>query len=83
MIERSGNIIKNVKLFINDNKQSIEFGKLVKDRLLENGFELSDSAFDLGVAIGGDGSFLRMIKSSKFDSTLYYVGINTVHLDFL
>ena len=76
-------IKKKVKLFINEIEQSIEFGKLVIDGFLENGFELSDSAFDLGVAIGGDGSFLRMIKSSKFDSTLYYVGINTVHLDFL
>ena len=72
-----------IKLFINDNEQSIEFGKVVRDRFLENGFELNDEEFDLGIAVGGDGSFLRMIKNTKFDSNPYYVGINTGHLGFL
>ena len=34
-------------------------------------------------AIGGDGSFLRMIKSSNFNSKPLYVGINSGTLGFL
>ena len=73
-------MIKNIKLFINNNEKSIELAKLVRDKLNENGFIIDDNNFDLGIAIGGDGSFLRMIKKNKFDSEPYYVGINSGHL---
>ena len=76
-------MIKNIKLFINNNEKSIELAKLVRDKLNENGFIIDDNNFDLGIAIGGDGSFLRMIKKNKFDSEPYYVGINSGHLGFL
>lgn len=33
--------------------------------------------------IGGDGSFLRLIKKNQFDSKVYYVGVNTSTLVFL
>lgn len=76
-------MIKNIKLFINNNEKSIELAKLVRDKLNENGFIIDDNNFDLGIAIGGDGSFLRMIKKNKFDNEPYYVGINSGHLGFL
>lgn len=77
-------MIKNIKLFINNNPKSIKEAKIVKSKLINNGFKVVDSdEFDLAIAIGGDGSFLRMIHQNNFDNNIYYVGINTGHLGFL
>ena len=77
-------MIKNIKFFINDNKESIKYGKIVKEDFYKNGFNIvDDNNYDLGVAIGGDGSFLRMIKDSNYNSEPCYIGINTGHLGFL
>lgn len=76
-------MIKNIRLFINDNKESIKLGKVVRTNFIKNGFNITDDEFDLGIAIGGDGSFLKMIRSTNFDSKPYYVGINSGTLGFL
>lgn len=76
-------MIRNIKLFINNNDQSIRLAKLVRESFIRHGFIVSDDSFDLGIAIGGDGSFLRMIRYSNFDSNPYYVGINAGTLGFL
>ncbi len=76
-------MIKNIKLFINNNDQSIRLAKLVRDSFIGNGFIISDNSFDLGIAIGGDGSFIRMVRNSNFDECPYYVGINAGTLGFL
>ena len=76
-------MIKNIKLFINDNPESIKLGKLVKNNFIKNGFIITEDDFDLGIAIGGDGAFLRMVKSTNFDSNPNYVGINSGTLGFL
>lgn len=76
-------MIKNIKLFPNDNDKSIETAKFIRDRLMENGFIVSDKKYDLAIAVGGDGSFLRMVKKNDFDSDICYVGINSGTLGFL
>ena len=38
---------------------------------------------DVAIAIGGDGAFLRMVKDTNFDDSVYYIGINTGTLGFL
>lgn len=76
-------MIKNIKLFVNNNDKSYKVAKEVEDRFIKNGFTISNSNFDLGIAIGGDGSFLRMIKSCCFSNEPYYVGINSGTLGFL
>lgn len=75
-------MIKNIKLFVNHNDQSIRLAKLVKDNFIRNGFMVSDD-YDLGIAIGGDGSFIRMVRDSNFSSEPYYIGINAGTLGFL
>lgn len=74
--------IKKVKLFSNDNDKSRKVEELVKEELIKNDFIISDD-FQLGIAIGGDGSFLRMLKNSNFNSDVFYIGINTGTLGFL
>ena len=76
-------IINNFKLFVNNNDQSIRLGKVVRDSFVKNGFKESDESIDLGIAIGGDGAFLRMVRATNFDNMPYYVGINAGTLGFL
>lgn len=76
-------MIKNIKIFANDDFKSNNVYKLVKDKFISSGFIISDSNYDLGIAIGGDGSFLRMVKANDFNSDIYYIGINTGTLGFL
>ena len=74
--------ISKVKLFINNNLKSRKAAEEIKNELLKNKFELVEEDFDLGIAVGGDGSFLRMITASNFNSDCYYVGINAGTLGF-
>ena len=76
-------MIKNIKLFPNDNLKSREIAKLIKEELEKNNYIINDKDYQLGIAIGGDGSFLRMLKQNNFNSDIYYIGINTGTLGFL
>lgn len=75
-------LIKTFKLFSNDNDKSKKTENIVRSVLLENGFIENDN-FDLGIAIGGDGSFLRMVKKTNFNSNTHYIGINSGTLGFM
>lgn len=74
--------IKRIKIFANNNEKSLKLKKEVEEKLRKNGFIIDNNKFDLGIAIGGDGSFLRMIKDNNFDSDTYYIGINAGTLGF-
>ncbi len=77
-------IIKKVKLFPNNNEKSIEIAEKLEDFLIKNKIEVTRNLdYNLAIAIGGDGSFLRMLKSTNFSSDIYYIGINTGTLGFL
>jgi len=76
-------MIKNIKLFVNKNNQSLETAKLIKDKLINNGYIVDDKKYDLAIAVGGDGSFLRMVKQNNFNSDICYIGINSGHLGFM
>ena len=75
--------IKRVRLFTNDNEKS----KLVEEKLINklksDDFVITSSNdFDLGIAIGGDGAFLRMVFDSNFKNDCLYAGINSGTLGF-
>lgn len=74
--------IKKVKLFINDNLKSNKVAKEVKEKLEKNKFIIVDEGYDLAVAVGGDGAFLRMVKNAGFNGKCCYVGINAGTLGF-
>lgn len=76
-------MIKNIKLFVNKNDKSLETSKLIRDKLTSNGFIIDDENYDLAIAVGGDGSFLRMVKENSFNSDIYYIGINSGTLGFM
>ena len=75
--------INKVCLFSNDNEKSKNIEKKLKKVLEKNDIVVSENNYDLAIAIGGDGSFLRMLKKTNFNSDIYYVGVNTGTLGFL
>lgn len=77
--------IKRVKLFPNQNRKSFDLVIELEKKLKEYGYEVidNDDGYDLAIAIGGDGSYLRMVKDNEFNSDIYYIGVNTGTLGFL
>ena len=79
-----GRRINKVKLFVNDNEKSNIVAKDLELELLKYGFKVVNrGAYDLAISIGGDGSFLRMVKETKFNEDIYYIGVNNGTLGFL
>lgn len=77
-------MIERLRLFVNYKKPNApKIAEIVKEEFLKKGFIIDDENFDLGIAIGGDGSFLRMVRDTNFDSRPYYVGVNAGTLGFL
>ncbi|MDE5587353.1 MAG: NAD(+)/NADH kinase [Bacilli bacterium] len=75
--------IKRFKLFVNDNERAKLIAHSVQKSLEDAQFTCVDSNYDLAIAIGGDGSFLRMVRENDFNEDIYYVGINAGTLGFL
>ena len=79
-----GRKINKIKLFVNDNEQSNIVAKDLELELIKYGFKIvTKGPFDLAISIGGDGSFLRMVKETKFNQNIYYIGVNSGTLGFL
>lgn len=73
--------IEKIKLF--PNPKSLEVGEILKDKLLGAGYLVVDEDYDLAIAIGGDGSYLHMVRNNQFNSDIYYIGVNNGTLGFL
>lgn len=76
-------MIKGVRIFANEDNESLDMEKYITKLLISNGISIVDDNYDLAIAIGGDGSFLRMVRTTNFDSKPFYVGINSGTLGFL
>lgn len=72
-----------IKLFPNKNSDSLFIANILTEELRKNGFNLADENYDLAIAIGGDGSFLHMVNTNKFNTNIKYIGINNGTLGFL
>ncbi len=76
------NEIKRVKLFVKENDFAKEASHTVKEKLQNHGYMLVEDDFDLGIAVGGDGTFLKMVKETNFREDVFYVGVNAGTLGF-
>lgn len=76
-------VINKVKLYVKNNKKSKDVANLLEKELLKYNFEITYNDYDLAISIGGDGTFLKMVKENEFNSDIYYVGINSGTLGFL
>lgn len=75
-------MIKKIKIFKSENIKSRNTQKVLEEKLKAKGFLISDDEFDLAISIGGDGTFLKMVNETGFNSSLAYIGINTGTLGF-
>ena len=75
--------INKIKLFVNQNEKSEIVAKDLEMELKKYDFELVDEDYDLAISVGGDGSFLRMVRENNFNDNLYYIGVNSGTLGFL
>ena len=76
--------INRVKIFCNDNEKSNKVYVALKNELIKFKFEVVEELpYDLAISIGGDGSFLRMVKKTNFLNNIYYIGVNSGTLGFL
>jgi NAD+ kinase len=75
--------IKKIKIFYNENEKSKEVYNILVQKLKASNLEIVEEGQQLSIAIGGDGSFIRMLKQSNYSSNMLYVGINTGTLGFL
>lgn len=76
-------MIKKIKIYSNSKKISDEIASQLSEKLVNNGFCLVDEDYDLAIAVGGDGTFIRTIRENNFNQNVIYVGINTGSLGFL
>ena len=76
-------VINKIKLFVRNDDKSKQVAKKLKEKLLLNHFQITDKDYELAVSVGGDGTFLKMVKEEKFNNKIYYVGINSGTLGFL
>lgn len=75
--------VNKIKLFVKNNTKSMEAAQLLKSKLKEQNFQITEENYDLAISIGGDGSFLKMVNENQFNRSILYVGINTGTLGFL
>ncbi len=75
--------IKRVKLFCKDVSRHQDTMEKLEREFRKYHFEVVDEDYDLVVSVGGDGSFLRMVNQTGFDSNVYYIGLNAGTLGFL
>lgn len=74
--------MKKIKLFVNNNPQAQEVASIVTKKLQQENFKIVETDYELAIAIGGDGSFLRMVKAANFNENCLFVGINAGTLGF-
>lgn len=74
--------MKKVRLFVNNNEKSLEVAKSIQEKLEKKNFQIVEEDYEIAIAIGGDGSFLRMVKETNFNDKCIYVGINAGTLGF-
>lgn len=75
--------MNRVALFVNDNEVSKRASEEIREKLLNSGFIIDQDDYEIAIAVGGDGAFLRMVKNTNFKSDVAYVGVNVGTLGFL
>ncbi len=71
----------NIQIMYNDNSK-IQ-ARILRNKLLSNGFNLVDNLADLVIIIGGDGTFLKSIRKLNYSSFPLYIGVNCGNLGYL
>ena len=76
-------MISKIGIRSNPKPRSRALANELKNALYDRGYLLTENHPDLWIAVGGDGTFLRMVRETGFDPDTMYVGIHTGTLGFL
>ena len=71
------------KLYYNESSESKFLADILSNKLKREGIEVTDEKQDVGIAIGGDGTFLHMVSENNFNTDILYIGVNNGTLGFL
>lgn len=71
------------KLYYNESSESRFLADILHHKLEREGIVVGDESPDVGIAIGGDGSFLHMVSHNDFNTNILYIGVNNGTLGFL
>ncbi len=75
--------IKSVCLYDNSSEESKKIREKLEKEFSHLGIRVEDKDYQLAIAIGGDGTFLKMISFHQFHSSLIYTGINLGRIGML
>lgn len=75
--------MNRVKFFVKDKTVAKEIYEVAKTIFNEHGIIEDDSNYDIAIAIGGDGTFLKMLRTNEFNTNIKYAGISAGTLGFL
>ena len=59
-------MLKKVKIYSNKSAKSLEIVDLLMKKLVEKNFDIVEENEELAIAVGGDGTFLKMLKKNHF-----------------
>ena len=68
--------IKRVRLYDNSSESSLRVRKILIEKFTKLGIKICDKNYQLAIAIGGDGTFLKMLSANQYNPSIYYTGIN-------
>lgn len=72
-----------IRLFSKDNEVSESVRNELEEKLVSNGYELSNKDdYEVAISVGGDGNFIKMLHECKFNTSKKYASINTGNLGY-
>lgn len=74
--------LNKIKIYRSNIELSEKIENIVSNKLINNGFEIVKDNYQIALAIGGDGTFLKTVRQTNFNPDVLYVGINTGTLGF-
>lgn len=75
--------MNKIKIVSNKSDKTKKIKNKVLELISKYDFKIDEDFPDLVMAIGGDGTFLKALKETGYNSSICYIGINTGHLGFL
>lgn len=71
------------KLYYSETTESKFLADILRHKLVKANIEETNDTPDIGIAIGGDGTFLHMVSNNNFNTDILYIGVNNGTLGFL
>lgn len=75
--------MNKIKIISNNSGKTNVIKKKITELIKRYKLSIDENNPEIVVAIGGDGTFLKALKDTEYNSNIIYVGVNTGHLGFL